>query len=51
VYGYPSGFSVALAVGLIRLVHVGFDRLLGLGLKYSLGFGYTHLGRVGKEAH
>jgi hypothetical protein len=29
---------------------VGFDRLLGYGLKYPLGFGYTHLGRVGKEA-
>ena len=51
VYGYLSGFSVALAVGLIGLVHVGFDRLLGYGLKYPLGFGYTHLGHVGKEAN
>jgi len=51
VYGYLSGFSVALAVGLIGLTHVGFDRLLGYGLKYPLGFGYRHLGRVGKEAH
>jgi hypothetical protein len=51
VYGYLSGFSVALAVGLIGLAHVGFDRLLGYGLKYPLGFGYTHLGRVGREAH
>jgi hypothetical protein len=47
---YLSGFSVALAVGLIGLAHVGFDRLLGFGLKYPLGFGYTHLGRAGKEA-
>jgi hypothetical protein len=30
---------------------VGFDRLLGFGLKYPLGFGHTHLGRMGKEAH
>ena len=49
-YGYLSGVSVALAVGLIGLAHVGFDRLLGYGLKYPLGFGYTHLGRLGKEA-
>jgi hypothetical protein len=50
-YGYLSGSSVALAVGLIGLAHVGFDRLLGYGLKYPLGLRYTHLGRVGKEAH
>jgi len=48
--GYLSGSSVAVAVGLIGLAHVGFDRLLGAGLKYPLGFGYTHLGRIGKEA-
>jgi hypothetical protein len=50
-YGYVSDFSVALAAGLIGLAHVGFDRLLGYGLKYPLGFGYTHLGRGGKEVH
>jgi len=27
--------------------HIGFDRALGYGLKYSKGFGYTHLGRIG----
>jgi hypothetical protein len=48
-YGYLSGSSVALAVGLIGLAHVGFDRLLGFGLKYPLGFGYTHLGHMGKN--
>ena len=51
VYGDLSGFSVALAMGLIGLTHVGFDRLLGYGLKYPLGFGYTHLGRSEKEAN
>ena len=49
VYGYLSGFSVAFAVGLIGLAHVGFDRLLGYGLKYPLGFGYTHLGCMGER--
>jgi hypothetical protein len=48
-YGYLSGISVALAVGLIGLAHVGFDRLLGYGLKYPLGFGYTHLGSAGRQ--
>jgi hypothetical protein len=37
-YGYLSGFSVALALA-IGLAHVGFDCLLGYGLKYPLGFG------------
>jgi hypothetical protein len=34
-----------LAVEPIGLAYVGFDRLLGYGLKYPLGFDYTHLGR------
>jgi hypothetical protein len=25
-------------------------RALGFGLKYSAGFGFTHLGRIGKGA-
>src|SRR5215468_2535554 len=44
-YSYLSGASVLFAVGLIGLAHVGFD------LKYPLGFGYTHLGRMGKGAN
>lgn len=39
-----------LAVALIWLAHVGFDRALGYGLKYSRGFGFTHLGRIGRNA-
>ena len=34
---------VALAVALIWANHIGVDRLLGYGLKYADGFGYTHL--------
>jgi len=37
-----------LCAGLIWSAHIGFDRALGYGLKYSRGFGYTHLGRIGK---
>ncbi len=39
---------VVLAITLIWLAHIGFDRALGYGLKYEAGFGYTHLGLIGK---
>jgi len=45
------GFAVGpLAFGLaaIWVAHIGFDRMLGYGLKFEEGFGATHLGRVGK---
>lgn len=35
---------VAVTAGLIWVAHIGFDRALGYGLKYSAGFGFTHLG-------
>jgi hypothetical protein len=39
----------ALSLGaLLWLAHIGFDRMLGYGLKYSSAFGDTHLGRVGR---
>lgn len=37
-----------LAAGLIWCAHIGFDRTLGYGLKYSDGFSFTHLGRIGR---
>jgi hypothetical protein len=40
----------ALAVACVWVAHVGFDRLLGYGLKYASGFGDTHLGRKGRSA-
>lgn len=40
---------VPLAIALIWINHIGFDRLCGYGLKYSEGFGVTHLGRLGKK--
>ncbi len=48
-----AGFGFApylLWFALIWLAHIGFDRALGYGLKYSAGFGFTHLGRIGREA-
>ena len=37
-----------LPFALIWINHIGVDRLLGYGLKYGNGFGWTHLGRQGK---
>jgi hypothetical protein len=37
----------AISVALIWAAHIGFDRMLGYGLKYAAGFGFTHLGRIG----
>ena len=37
-----------LSIAMIWLAHIGFDRALGHGLKYADGFGFTHLGRIGK---
>src|SRR4051812_49551341 len=38
-----------LPFALIWVNHIGVDRLLGYGLKYSDGFGFTHLGRLGRR--
>jgi len=57
--GALACFSAALllnspeleAAGMIWCAHIGFDRALGYGLKYSAGFGFTHLGRIGRGEH
>ena len=40
---------VLLPPALIWINHIGVDRLMGYGLKYADGFGWTHLGRLGKH--
>ncbi len=40
----------SLAIPLIWTAHIGFDRLLGYGLKYPTAFGDTHLGKLGRSA-
>ena len=42
------GSPALLLAALIWIAHIGFDRLLGYGLKYGSGFRDTHLGRVGR---
>ncbi|MGH9598657.1 MAG: DUF4260 domain-containing protein [Terracidiphilus sp.] len=41
--------DILLAIALIWANHIGVDRLLGFGLKYADGFGFTHLGRHEKR--
>jgi hypothetical protein len=36
-----------LPYALIWISHIGVDRLMGYGLKYPDGFGWTHLGKLG----
>jgi len=45
IYGF-TGQPWFLWLGLIWLGHIGFDRLLGYGLKYETAFKDTHLQRV-----
>ena len=48
--GFFLSEPVALTAGLIWVAHIGFDRALGYGLKYSAGFKFTHLGVIGRGA-
>src|SRR3569833_3482539 len=41
--------NALLPFALIWVNHIGVDRLLGCGLKYSDGFGFTHMGRLGRR--
>lgn len=45
--GVALGAPTAIALALIWTAHVGFDRMMGYGLKYASAFGHTHLGRLG----
>jgi hypothetical protein len=47
--GFGFAPPLVLSLALIWLAHIGFDRAVGYGLKYSAGFGFTHLGRIGKK--
>ena len=40
--------KIALAIGIIWLGHIGWDRFLGYGLKYDSDFKHTHLGDLNK---
>lgn len=46
--GVVMSVPVLQISALIWTSHIGFDRLLGYGLKYSSGFTDTHLGIIGR---
>jgi hypothetical protein len=46
--GVSQSLPLLTSASLIWFAHIGMDRALGYGLKYFAGFGFTHLGRVGK---
>ncbi len=48
--GALLGIPLALPLATIWAAHIGFDRLLGYGLKYATAFGDTHLGSRGTGA-
>ena len=43
MYSIAADRRALLPVALIWIAHIGFDRLLGFGLKYGSGFKDTHL--------
>jgi hypothetical protein len=45
--GWWQHNSIVLVLGLVWLSHIGMDRMLGFGLKYSDRFQHTHLGLGG----
>ncbi|WP_431203754.1 DUF4260 domain-containing protein [Bradyrhizobium betae] len=47
--GFGLASPLTLSIALIWLAHIGLDRALGYGLKYAAGFGFTHLGRIGRQ--
>jgi hypothetical protein len=48
--GFALSSPLVLSIAMIWLAHIGIDRALGYGLKYSAGFGFTHLGRIGRAS-
>jgi hypothetical protein len=48
-FGFAASSPLVLSIAMIWLAHIGFDRMLGYGLKYAEGFGFTHLGQIGKR--
>lgn len=46
--GLMAGAPGLVSGALIWVAHIGFDRMLGYGLKYPTEFGHTHLGLRGR---
>lgn len=47
--GVLADNQLLIGLSLLWFAHVGFDRMLGYGLKSTKGFSHTHLGIIGKK--
>ena len=45
-FGVLASSPLAVSVALVWFAHIGMDRMVGYGLKYTSGFKDTHLDRV-----
>ena len=50
LFSWRADNKLNLAIGIIWLGHIGWDRLLGYGLKYDSTFKHTHLGDLEKSS-
>ncbi len=48
VFGALAEKPLYISLALIWFAHIGFDRMMGFGLKYPTGFKDTHFGRIGE---
>jgi hypothetical protein len=48
--GWWQHWLSLIAIALVWLAHIGFDRLMGYGLKYGDHFQHTHLGWIGHRS-
>ncbi|BBN59757.1 DUF4260 domain-containing protein [Hydrogenovibrio marinus] len=48
IIGLMAHNDVALMLAVVWFAHIGFDRMLGYGLKFPDSFSHTHLGMIGK---
>lgn len=44
-FGILTGSPLLVSLALVWFAHIGFDRMVGFGLKYPTGFFDTHLHR------
>ncbi len=44
-FGLLMGIPLLVSLALVWFAHIGFDRMVGYGLKYPTGFFDTHLNR------
>jgi hypothetical protein len=47
--GITLNSSLLVGLAAIWAAHIGFDRVVGYGLKYATAFSHTHLGRIGRD--